>query len=111
MGIQAGTVIRATLRNADLLKAFSQELESVSLGNNKEDRDLINEAKSLIQEIDLDDSMAELPDDKLEQGSELVNELIDALNEHAPEGYYFGTLEGDASDFGWWEDHELDMSP
>jgi len=27
---------------------------------------------------------------------------MDALNEYAPDGYYFGAIEGDGSDFGFW---------
>jgi hypothetical protein len=34
---------------------------------------------------------------------EVVTSLIDALDDAAPEGYYFGHLEGDGSDFGFWE--------
>lgn len=32
----------------------------------------------------------------------LLDSLYEALNEHAPEGYYFGTHDGDGSDFGFW---------
>lgn len=106
-----GTVIRATLKNADLLEAFSKELEQLASKDDKAHQDLIGEAKSLIQDIDFDDPMAELPDEKMEEGSEIVNDLIDAINDYAPEGYYFGTLEGDASDFGWWQDIDDSPSP
>lgn len=41
-----------------------------------------------------------------EAAHEFVNELQDALNEHAPAGYYFGAHEGDGSDFGFWETEE-----
>ena len=33
---------------------------------------------------------------------EIVDEMIDALNEHAPDGFYFGAHPGDGSDFGFW---------
>lgn len=36
--------------------------------------------------------------------SYLVNEtLFDVLGMYAPEGYYFGATEGNASDFGYWK--------
>ncbi len=35
-----------------------------------------------------------------------VESLIDALNEVAPDGYYFGAHPGDGSDFGFWPDLE-----
>lgn len=34
---------------------------------------------------------------------DFLNELYDLLNEHAPDGCYFGAHEGDGSDFGFWE--------
>jgi hypothetical protein len=33
---------------------------------------------------------------------DIVAEVFDTLNEIAPEGFYFGSTEGDGSDFGWW---------
>ena len=100
-----GTVIHGTLKNADLLKAFSGELEKIS--QNTQDpkySSLVDAAKEILQSIDPQDPLDSIPEDKQEQASEVVNDLIDALNDHAPEGYYFGTLEGDASDFGWGEE-------
>ena len=43
--------------------------------------------------------------------SEIVNDLMDALNEYAPDGYYFGAIEGDGSDFGFWQDEIMGMFP
>ena len=37
-----------------------------------------------------------------EDASILVNQMQDALDTFSPEGYYFGTIEGDGSCFGWW---------
>lgn len=32
-----------------------------------------------------------------------LDELFDVLDSYAPEGYYFGAIEGDGSDFGYWK--------
>jgi len=32
----------------------------------------------------------------------VIDELFDLLNDVAPPGYYFGSLEGDGADFGFW---------
>lgn len=37
-----------------------------------------------------------------EDASILVNQMQDALDDIAPDGYYFGNLQGDGSAFGWW---------
>ena len=44
-----------------------------------------------------------------EDASILVNQMQDALNDIAPEGFYFGNTQGDGSAFGWWpiEDNEI----
>jgi hypothetical protein len=34
--------------------------------------------------------------------SEIIADMMDALNDLAPAGYYFGAHEGDGSDFGFW---------
>jgi hypothetical protein len=104
--IEAGTVIAGTLRSEDLLEAFAGELETLVERDEKmhalslhcgdwtdfvlhhfAHKRLIFDARSA-----QDESAA----------SEIINELQDALNEYAPEGMYFGTLEGDGADFGWW---------
>ncbi len=90
-----GSVSHGTLRNEDLLSAFAGELDcqlkrQSTRFKRAAFRKLIREANSI--DPDSDDA------------SELVNELIDALNEFAPPYGYFGTNEGDGSDFGFWID-------
>jgi len=86
--ISIGTVISGTLRNEDLLKAFSFELERVADYYPQ----LVDRANQLLEDGFGDG----------EPISDLVVELIDALNEHAPPHVYFGAHEGDGADFGWW---------
>jgi hypothetical protein len=37
----------------------------------------------------------------------LNDEIWDAMNEIAPDGYYFGAHEGDGADYGFWFAEEL----
>jgi len=51
----------------------------------------------------------EIPKDKEEEASYIFNEdIFDLFNDIAPEGFYFGNLEGDGACFGWFvvEDEE-----
>ena len=45
----------------------------------------------------------ELPGGTEESNADIVDELFNALDDIAPEGTYFGTLEGDGAEFGFWE--------
>ena len=49
----------------------------------------------------MDAAMEEDPD-AADLMSEIVSELMDALNSYAPPNMYFGSIEGDGADFGWW---------
>jgi len=91
---QIGTVISGTLRTEDLLEAFSSELGYLNAG--------YIEAGAHSQAYDA----ALEVDPESEEASELVIELMDALNEYAPPFCYFGSLEGDGADFGFWPDRD-----
>jgi len=80
-----GTIRHATLRNEDLLESLSDELA------------LFGTHAKLVQE-------AQNIDPDSEHAGEVVFELMDALNEHAPSYCYFGAHCGDGSDFGFWPD-------
>lgn len=92
-----GSISTGTLPKEDLLQAFADELERIrTSGEYQQD---INEARDYLDgNIEYDN-----PD---EIASEIVNDLQDALNEYAPPFCYFGSLEGDGADFGFWPDHE-----
>ena len=96
--VNIGTLIHGTLRSEDLLPAFSAELSHLSDGQHP----LITE----IEQFDWysEDIRLDIDDSQQEIASDLVNDLMDALNEYAPAHVYFGTLEGDGSDFGFWPD-------
>ncbi len=95
-----GTISHGTLRTQDLLRAFSAELARLKPFS----------CFALLQEAD---GTAALLDGEpvnadYEAAAEILIELEDELNEIATrEGnFYFGTLEGDGSDFGFWQCEE-----
>ena len=97
--IHFGTVIQGTLRNEDLIPAFTGEIEYLSAGYL--DADIANLYHIAQETIDLYDQDSEVNE---EIASEIVNDLIDVLNGYAPPMAYFGSLDGDGADFGWWID-------
>jgi hypothetical protein len=88
-----GTISHGTLRAADLLEAFADELDRI-----EPDHDLADEARAALTLMNAGWTRLEA----LDETSELVNALQDALSEHAPPYCYFGASEGDGSDFGFW---------
>lgn len=96
-----GSISTGTLRNEDLLEAFADELERIEKGTVSSEAisALIENARELLDPTVMYELLQE-------DGPDLVNELQDALNDYAPPFCYFGTLEGDGADFGFWPDHE-----
>lgn len=96
------TVIRATLRSQDLIPAFLEvirdtpEYVQLTFG--------LHGDLSVISDAGADD------DDERWYSQDvsyfLNEELWDVLNSYAPDGYYFGSIEGDASDYGYWKIEE-----
>lgn len=85
-----GSVSTGTHRNEDLICAFVDEIAGSKLS--KAHRKLVREANAWLDTAERDQS----------EGHELVNELFCALNELAPPYTYFGSLDGDGADFGFW---------
>jgi len=93
--IEIGSVSHGTLRTPDLLRAFAGTLERLIPHTYA---GLIQDARDSAEEIDSDPGH---PGNN-ECGLEIVQELIDALDQLAPDGVYFGAHEGDGADFGFW---------
>ena len=94
-----GSVSTGTLRTADLLDAFADELEyqvqcnaELPLSHRESLLNMVWDAR----EIDPDH----------EDADEILNDLQDALQEFAPPYSYFGANEGDGADFGFWPSME-----
>jgi hypothetical protein len=88
--ITIGTVIHGTLRDEDLLPAFADELKRVRQ-TSEDHAILIDDARD--PELFTTDTYT---------AADIVHDLIDALQEYAPSHMYFGAIEGDGADFGWW---------
>lgn len=88
-----GSISHCTLRTVDLLEAFADELDRL-----ESERDDVAEARAVLTLHNA--GWLTIADSG--EASELVQALQDALNEFAPSYCYFGTTEGDGSDFGFW---------
>jgi hypothetical protein len=111
--IELGSLIHATLRSEDLLPAFLHALEDykhpkagafnselIELGFGYSQCGACGLGNREEWPEGFDDDMA----------SEIISDMMDALNELAPDGYYFGAHEGDGSDFGFWPLSEWSVS-
>ena len=115
-----GSVSTGTLRPEDLIPAFVSELEQQKPCHRKH-RALIREVNTYLNLEECGSCGAYHPEGfagdcrenqkrfandedffQSETASELLNELMDALNEYAPAYFYFGAHPGDGADFGFW---------
>ena len=96
--VQLGTVIEGTLRNDDLLEAFSGELDTIRTDSRAHYNLVFDAQNRWYRDDGSDDREDDIPD--------LINELIDAINEYRLPYTYFGTNYGDGADFGWWIDFD-----
>ena len=87
---QLGSISTGTLRTEDLLEAFANTLQQ------------FNRTHPLLGEY-LDIHANDAWDS--DKAADLLNEgFFNALQEICPPFVYFGTLEGDGADFGFWPD-------
>lgn len=99
-----GTLIRGTMRNADLIPVFLAEFERIDPNGHAEYLAGLSNyginGNILLDLDDCDEFWSSM------DAVEIVQELFDSLDEHAPDGYYFGAHCGDGSDFGFWKNEE-----
>jgi len=103
---QLGTISHGTLRTQDLLPAF---LETLTARGGEIPKDL--ECGTHIEYLNWPslDTTACDDDDKFWDSEDAMwdmEALTDALQTLCPPFVYFGTLEGDGSDFGFWPDRD-----
>jgi len=101
-----GTVSRATMRTQDLVPAFVEVLEKHSPEHWYATKTAFTVEFNMVYR-----EFLELPDDDPRWSSEalmyILNEDIwEAMQEIAPDGYYFGASKGDGSDYGYWRIEE-----
>ena len=89
--LSPGTVSLGTLKPSDLIRTFVSELEALGA-------DLTG--------VDPCPEHGLGGDDQCLWCSEVLDDLFNLMDEHTPEGYYFGAAEGDGADFGVWPNPE-----
>ena len=106
--IEPGTLIHGTLRTQDLLQAFADELDRLRdrTDPTNSDADAVTDAYELLNGgvTDSDDAATTM--------QEALYAVEARLELYAPDGVYFGSIEGDGADFGFWtdEDSEEDIA-
>ena len=111
MTIETGTIIHGTMQPCDLIPAFMDALidngaDQVAMRLTSHYQHAYDWAADFgglrVDDETLDRIQEEHPD----AASELITDLFDALDAIAPDGMYFGSLEGDGCDYGFWEMEE-----
>ena len=94
---QPGTIIHGTLRLQDVIPALFDELRNVNP---------VGYGQLITSNVSIPAYVYDEGDDSdwwsTEDAQWLFEALFDALDECAPDGYYFGVHPGDGSDFGYW---------
>ncbi len=91
-----GSVSSGTMRHEDLIPAFVGVLEEMA---DEDDKAFLAEVAKHQETPDY----YETPEANYD-----LEELFDRLNNHAPEGVYFGSHPGDGADYGYWVDEDVE---
>jgi hypothetical protein len=88
-----GSISHGTMRGEDLIPSFTHELRRL-MGNTFEHGELVASVEENVKTVpNYWESEVCVFD---------LESLFDALNEYAPPWCYFGSHEGDGSDYGFW---------
>ena len=106
---QLGSISTGTLRTEDLIPAFTYTMGELTHDPVSNTSKYPTEAMAKLWDeaihlIGTDQWWTLDPEDS--GVDDLLNDLTDALDELCPPFVYFGTLEGDGADFGFWPDIE-----
>lgn len=95
-----GSISSGTMRPEDLIPTFAAELDALRNGTCRAHQKLATEARNL--KLDADGYFADQ-----DAARDVLSELFEALGDYAPAYGYFGSLEGDGADYGFWLDSEF----
>ena len=94
---QLGSISTGTLRTEDLLPKFAHALLAIVTDNEQYELEMVEDAlNGRIKRTGVDTRTA----------VGLLDDIQDSLNQYCPPFVYFGTLEGDGADFGFWVDRD-----
>ena len=97
--MHTGTVSHGTMRPQDLIPSFLDVLAEVAPAEYQQMM-IPGCGFPAVPSYALEDDDSEWWDS--DAASWILECLFDALNDHAPDGHYFGAHEGDGSDYGFW---------
>jgi hypothetical protein len=96
---EIGSISTGTLRSEDLIKTFSSQLAYYARINPE-----LPQADQRYALTTLYNAAKEI--EEPEEESELIIQLMNALDIFSPPGHHFGAHPGDGADFGWWPNEE-----
>lgn len=99
--VNLGSVSHGTMRPEDLIPTFVSELREHDPAAAEKITDEYGAA--FIERCSTEDGLDYSLVNEMDRQSWLLESLFDALDACAPAGYYFGAIEGDGSDYGFWQ--------
>ena len=102
--IEEGTIVRGTQSLEHLLPCFTECLQGLLARDDgripracrRSHKDLVERVSASLKEDGADDYF------ETEEAVYDLEDLLNALDDYAPEGLYFGAHPGDGSDYGFW---------